>query len=249
MQVVVNSLLTEYARTGKGKAILVLHGWADSSQGWRDFAAKLAPDYEVIVPDLPGFGGTAAPDEAWGLDDYAAFVGEFLKKIRVKPYAVIAHSNGGAVAVRGLASGKLRADKLVLLASAGIRNQYKGRKKVIRLMAKTGKALTTPLPKSIRKSLRRKVYKSIGSDMLVVERLQQTFKKIVTDDIQADAARLHVPTLLIYGADDLHAPALYGQVLHNLIDESTLEVLPGTGHFVHLDKPQQTLKLVQDFLK
>src|SRR5260370_39081413 len=103
MQVVVNSLLTEYSRAGSGKVVLVLHGWADSSKGWRDFQTKLSEDYDVIVPDLPGFGGTATPPEAWGLNDYAAFVGEFLQKIHVSPYAIVAHSNGGAIAVRGLA--------------------------------------------------------------------------------------------------------------------------------------------------
>jgi pimeloyl-ACP methyl ester carboxylesterase len=248
MQAVVDSLMTEYTRAGKGKPVLVLHGWGDSSKGWQEFQKALAEDYDVIVVDVPGFGGTQAPEQTWGLDEYAAFVAEFLKKILVKPHAIIAHSNGGAVAVRGLAKDLLHTDKLVLLDSAGIRDQYSGRVKAIRLITKAGKALTMPLPKSVKKKLRRKVYKSVGSDMLVVERLQETFKRVVTDDVQRDAAILHVPTLLMYGEDDLATPKQYGRILHNLINNSQLETIPDAGHFVHLDKPAIVLEKVRKFM-
>jgi pimeloyl-ACP methyl ester carboxylesterase len=248
MQVVVNSLLTQYERVGKGNSVLVLHGWGDNSKGWREFAGQLAGDYDVIVPDLPGFGGTATPKEAWGLDDYASFVRDFLGKIRVRPYAVIGHSNGGAMAIRGLANADFQADKLVLIDSAGIRSEYLGRKKALRIVTKTGKLFTAPLPRGIKKRLRRKVYETIGSDMLVVERLQETFKKVVTDDVQKDAAMLKLPTLLVYGEDDLDTPVQYGRIFHNLVDGSLLEVVPGAGHFAHRDKPDRVLELIQEFL-
>lgn len=248
MQVVVNSLLTQYERVGKGKTVIVLHGWGDSSKGWQAFQEVLSKDYDVVVIDLPGFGGTQTPAVSWGLDDYAAFIQDFMKKIRVKPYAIIAHSNGGAIAVRGIAKSLLSPERLILLDSAGIRNLYKGRKKILRVITKTGKLMTLPLPKTVKKRLRRKVYKTVGSDMLVVERLQETFKRVVTDDIQTDAATLDIPTLLVYGEDDLATPVQYGRILHNLISHSTFEIVPEAGHFVHLDKPDPVLDTVRGFL-
>jgi pimeloyl-ACP methyl ester carboxylesterase len=248
MQVVVDSLLTQYERVGKGKPVVILHGWADSSNGWQAFRNGLADTFDVISIDLPGFGGTEVPTMAWGLDEYAAFVGAFLKKIRVKPYALIGHSNGGAIAVRGLANGSLSTERLVLLDSAGIRSMYKGRNKVLRTITKTGKFVVMPLPKALKKRLRKKVYKAVGSDMLVVERLQETFKRVVTDDIQANAAVLHTRTLLIYGEDDLATPIQYGRILHNLISGSIFEIVPEAGHFVHLDKPEVVIKRIRGFL-
>src|ERR1700729_4223410 len=114
MQVVVDSLLTQYERQGKGKAVLVLHGWGDNSKGWQAAGAELAKNFDVVIVDLPGFGGTQAPKETWGLDDYAVFAEDFLKKVGIKPFGIVAHSNGGAIAIRGLAHGKLQTDKLVL---------------------------------------------------------------------------------------------------------------------------------------
>ena len=249
MQVVVDSLLTEYVRGGKGKSVLVLHGWGDSSKGWREFQRELAEAYDVLVVDLPGFGGTQAPAEAWGLDEYAAFVAAFLKKIDVRPFAIIGHSNGGAIAIRGLAKGLLHATRLVLLDSAGIRGVYKGRTKAIRLMTKAGKALTMPLPKNVKARLRRKVYSTIGSDMLVVERLQETFKRVVTDDVCADAARLTLPTLLMYGENDTAAPVRFGQLLQAQIIGSKIEIIADAGHFVHLDQPKAVMTKIREFLK
>lgn len=250
MQVVVDSLLTHYEVHGKGKLVLLLHGWGDSVAGLSGLQKALAKHCQVLAVDLPGFGGSEAPHEVWGLDDYARFVAHFLRKTEFKtPHVVVGHSNGGAIAVRGLATGELSADTLVLLASAGIRGTYKGRVKALRYITKFGKALTMPLPKSIKAKLRRKVYHTVGSDMLVAEHLQETFKKVVTDDIRADAKQLKLPTLLIYGENDDATPLWFAQTLHELISGSTLEVLPDAGHFVHLDRQGEVVAAIQEFAK
>lgn len=250
MQVIVDSLLASYVREGKGETVLLLHGWADSAAGLSGLLKSLQGRYDVIALNLPGFGGTAAPKTPWGLDEYAQFTAHFLDKIGVKRvHAIVAHSNGGALAIRGLAQGQLEAAKLVLLGSAGIRNVYKGRNRALRIMAKTGKLFTLPLPPAAKKKLRQKVYKTIGSDMLVAEHLQETFKRVVTDDVQADARQLSLPVLLIYGEADDATPVSYGKQFHQLIEGSRLETLPGAGHFVHLDRPGEVERAVLEFLR
>ena len=250
MQVVVDSLLTHYEAKGSGKLVVLLHGWGDSAIGLKDLQTALAKNYKVVAMDLPGFGGTQAPPQAWGLSEYAHFVEHFLVKIRAEnTYALVGHSNGGAIAIRGLGQGWLQAERLVLMASAGVRGTYKGRMKVLRLVTKAGKAFTTPLPKGVKKRLRQKVYSTVGSDMLVAEHLQETFKKVVTDDVRADAARLRLPTLLLYGENDQSTPLWYGQQYHELINNSTLEVLAGAEHFVHLERPHEVTKAIEGFLQ
>lgn len=250
MQVIVDSLLTHYETHGHGKTILLLHGWGDTVTGLKTLQASLAKKYKVIALDLPGFGGSQAPGAAWGLDDYAYFVGHFLAKIDAKQLKAIAgHSNGGAIAIRGMARGWLSAERLVLLASAGIRGEYKGRVKALRLITKAGKALTAPLPKSVKERLRKKVYKTVGSDMLVAEHMQETFKRVVTDDVREDAVRIALPTLLIYGDKDESTPLGYAKIFNEAIKGSRLEVLPGAGHFVHLDEPEKAAKLITEFLR
>lgn len=250
MQVIVDSLVTHYEVQGKGKPLLLLHGWGDNVAGLKRLQMALAGHYRVLAVDLPGFGGTQAPQTVWGLDEYAQFVAHFLAKIDEGAlWAIVGHSNGGAIAIRGLAKRWLSSEKLVLLASAGIRGEYKGRVKAIRLITKAGKVLATPLPRSVKDRLRKKVYQTAGSDMLVAEHLQESFKKVVTDDVRADAAQLQLPVLLIYGEQDESTPVRYGEFLHQAIDGSVLEILPGAGHFIHNDRPDDVAQAIKEFLQ
>src|SRR3989338_378208 len=249
MQVVVESLLTTYKDSGKGKGVLLLHGWGDTMATFSQLEESLSSYYRVVSVDLPGFGKTQAPSQVWGLNEYANFVASFISKIDFNPYVIIAHSNGGDIAIRGLAAGKLSAEKLVLLASAGIRGQYKGRVKVIRLITKVGKIATAPLPASVKNKLRRMVYNTVGSDMLVAEHLQETFKKVITDDVRTDATKLKIPTLLIYGDKDEQTPPKLGQLLRDAIPKSKLVIVEGAGHHVHQDEPEQVLGHIEELLR
>lgn len=248
MQVIVNGLATSFERTGSGPQVLVLHGWADRGASWYAYAEALAANYEVIVPDLPGFGGTEAPKTVWGLDDYSQFVAAFIAKLKLNPRAVVGHSNGGAIAIHGLAQGIFRADKLVLLASAGIRGENKGRRAVWRAVAKTGKLATAPLPAAARQKLRRKLYKAAGSDMLIAEHLQETFKRVVAADVRDDARRVGVPALLVYGTADTDAPLHYGELLAEAMPHAKLVSLPGVGHFLQQDAPSEVTRLTKEFV-
>lgn len=245
----VDGLLTTYDVSGEGNALLLLHGWGDKSVNLGAPFKPLAKHYRLINVDLPGFGGTASPSEPWDLTNYATFVAHFLDKIgEQKLLGIIGHSNGGAIAIRAVGRGIISADKLVLLASAGVRGSYNTRSKAQRLIVKAGKLVITPLPARLKHRIRRRVYDAIGSDMFVAEHLQETFKRVVTDDVQADAAKIAVPTLLIYGETDLATPVAYGEMFHQLIHDSTLEVLPGAGHFVQLDRTNEVVTSVEEFL-
>lgn len=247
MQAVVSGLLTTYQERGKGKDLLLLHGWGDDHKTFAGLGGELAKDYHVIALDLPGFGATQMPDSVWGLGDYAGFVADFINKLGIKPYAVIAHSNGGSVAIKGLATGEFETQKLVLLASAGIRDRQKVRKLATKLVAKVGKAATFWLPESAKRRLRKKLYGVAGSDMLAAPHLQETFKKTVRQDVQDDAKKLQVPTLLLYGQEDKATPPLYGEIYQNLIPVAELYILPRAGHFIHHDQQQEAIKQIKDF--
>lgn len=248
MQVVVNDLLTNYELAGSGQLLLFLHGWGDNSAGSTVLRQRLAQKYQVLAPDLPGFGKTQAPKTAWTLDDYAEFVQTLLHKLDLgQPYAVLGHSNGGAIAIRAIALDTLQPQKLILLAAAGIRSGNTARKVFLQILAKLGNIATIGLPERYRKSLRKQLYRASGSDMLVVENMQDTFKNTVKQDVQADAAEVTQPTLLIFGKTDTAVPPQMGQRYHDLIKGSELHML-SAGHFVHLDQPQQTAQLIEDFL-
>jgi len=249
MQVVVNNLLTEYNLSGSGKTVVLLHGWGDSMTGLDDLRLKLAKSFQVISLDLPGFGKSQTPSSSWGLDDYAKFVDDFLTKLALKADTIIGHSNGGAIAIRGLGRGILKSHRLVLLAASGIRGETNFKISLIRLVTKSGKFIVSPLPASIKKRLRQKVYKATGSDMLVAEKLQESFKKIIIDDVRADATNIKIPSLILYGREDVATPPKFGEIFHDLINNSKLEIIDSAGHFIQHDQPEIVFSLISDFIK
>lgn len=62
----VDGLKLQYLTAGHGPAILLLHGYAETSRMWRPLIARLAGHFTVIAPDLPGIGGSEIPKD--GLD-------------------------------------------------------------------------------------------------------------------------------------------------------------------------------------
>ena len=249
MQIVVNGLLTHYEKQGKGKLVLMLHGWGDSSAGLKGVIKSLSQDYQVVALDLPGFGATQPPKDVWNLDNYADFVEAFLSKLELpQPYGVVAHSNGGALSIRAVALGNLKPDRLVLLAASGIRSSKKFKRFLLKVLAKTGNIATVWMPERYRQGLRQSLYGAVGSDMLVVPTLEETFKKTVRQDTQKDAAKVVTKTLLIYAANDTDIPPADGERYNKLMPNSHLEVVANAGHFVHRDAPDQVNKLIKDFL-
>lgn len=249
MQIVVDDLLTHYELQGSGKLIVLLHGWGDNLQGLASLQKTLAQDYQVLAIDLPGFGGTQVPHDTWDLTNYVNFVAATLTKLKLaQPYALIGHSNGGAVSALAVGSGVLQPAKLVLLAASGLRHKGGARRLLLNIIAKTGNLATLWMPARYRTSLRKSLYTAAGSDLLVVPELEETFKKTVRQDIAADAAQVSIPTLLIFGRDDTAVPPSDAEHYHELIVNSELHIIKDAGHFVHLDQPQKTTHLLQEFL-
>jgi pimeloyl-ACP methyl ester carboxylesterase len=250
MQIVVDGLLIHYELPGlaKGKLILLLHGYGDSSRGFATLHQQLSQDHSVLSLDLPGFGASQPPKEVWDLDNYGDFLRSFFTKLELpQPDTVIGHSNGGALAIRAIATGKLNPKKLVLIASAGIRNNQKFKRFILKIIAKTGNIATVWMPGRYRQALRKRLYGVAGSDQDVVPELKETFRKIVRQDVQKDARQLNVDTLLIYGRNDRAVPLADGKLYNQLIKNSRLEVLDA-GHFVHADRPDEVYKLIEGFL-
>lgn len=251
MHVIVNKLLTTYNQIGSGdKTILFLHGWADSGKTFDMLAREVIAankDYSALIIDLPGFGGTASPPGAWDLSDYAAFTADFLKKLNKEPVAIVGHSNGGAIAINGLSNGILQSHKLILIGSAGIRDSST-KKVIMKLLAKPAKIAIKATPKSTQKRIRQKLYTAVGSDYLIAEHMQETFKKVVGYDVRSEASQLKMPVCLIYGEKDTATPPAYGEILAAVIPKSKLHVIPLVGHFVHQEQAHNVARISLDFI-
>ena len=227
----------------------MFHGWGGSLHGFDLLAPNLATAHRVISLDLPGFGGTEAPSETWNLDNYIDFVKSFIQKLDLKVEVLVGHSFGGRIAIKGLATKSLTADQLILIGSAGLAKSQTLRNVILKILTKIGN-LISYLPPFIfwRQQLRRKLYRAIGSDYLDAGVLRQTYLKIIAEDLSNVAPNVSVPTLLIWGEDDITTPLADGRRLASFIPHSQLEIIKDADHDVHQQKPEQVNELINKFL-
>ena len=86
-----------YKTTGKGKAVVLLHGFIEEGSMWDETVKVLSKNNRVIVPDLEGFGKSPFSGSALSMEYYAEEVCAMLKKEKVKKCVLLGHSMGGYV--------------------------------------------------------------------------------------------------------------------------------------------------------
>lgn len=250
MKVNINGIDTSYIQEGSGEAVLILPGWSATSPVYNILIKQLAQKYCVTALDLPGFGITPEPDEAWGIDDYADFVTEFIKKMGLDNVTLIGHSFGGRIIINLFNRQRaFTVRKVVLIDSAGIKNpltdtQKKRQQKFKRLKKLYGGALFKAIfPKAIEK-LQNKYGSADYAAASPV--MKQTLVKTVSTDYTNTIGNINADTLLIWGENDTATPLSNGQMMNRLIDGSKLEVISGAGHFPFIDKPFEFRKIIKE---
>ncbi len=232
---------------------------------------------QLFALDLPGFGESPAPkfvqpldpfnkiqgrlessrtgdklgtphyknQGGWGVGDYAEVVSGFIKKLDLKNVVLVGHSFGGRIGIK-LASQKPNIiGKLILVDSAGFAMDT-GKKLAINLAAKIARPFFKP---KIMQGLRKKIYQAIGSeDYVEASGLTQTYLQVIGEDLTEDVKKIACPTLIIYGGDDTITPPSYGEKMNSLIPNSKLLILKNAGPFSFLDKPEEFVKNLNEFI-
>jgi len=261
-----------YRDQGKGKPVLLLHGFGASSYTWRHVEPALtASSHRVLTLDLKGFGLSDKPfDDSYSMFDQAALVSQFIDQLGLKEVSVVGHSLGGGVALvlaldKNPAKRK-RIAKLVLIDSVAYSQNIPIAFNILRtpILGKIGSSLV-PLDVQIRVALRLAYYDNSKFDSRDVKQyagplkdkgsrhaLIQTARKILPENLPELSSRyktIQIPALIIWCDHDKVIKPDIGQRLHYDLPNSTLRIIRSCGHLPQEEKPQQTVRLVQDFLK
>lgn len=243
---------THYRRSQPNlPTIFILHGWGSSSERWVGVIEQLSrAGYDVLAPDLPGFGQSVPPPVPWNVEEYAAWASAFLDSLNVRPLLIVGHSFGGRVAIRLLQSRPDLAQGLVLCASSGLKHPPTPKQRVAYIVAKLGNLIISiPGLSALRNLARRALYRSIGEyDYYRTSGImRETFQRVNEHDIAPGLETFAHPTLLIWGDQDQATPLADAHRFHSLISGSRLEILPGAGHRVYYERMEAFCGLVGEF--
>jgi len=104
-----------YTKGGSGPAVLLLHGFAETSRMWNPILPVLADKFTVIAPDLPGIGGSSIPSSAMDMKTAAIQIHDLVRSLGVQKARVVGHDIGLMVAYAYAAQFPAEVEKLVVM--------------------------------------------------------------------------------------------------------------------------------------
>jgi pimeloyl-ACP methyl ester carboxylesterase len=242
-------LTVRYQVGGQGPHALLLHGWGGAIESFGPVLDDLRRSYTVSALDLPGFGESSLPPSAWGSADYAQLILRVMDLVKLDRAHLIGHSFGGQVSIQLAASAAERVDKLVLVASAGIRVRPALTTRLKRGAARLGRWLATH-GGWVGEGLRARIYRRVQSqDYANAGPLRPTLVRVINEDLKPLLPLIKSPTLVVWGAQDRDVPLTAARLLVQRIPQAQLDVFENAGHFVYLDQFERFRLLVGRFLR
>jgi len=221
--------------------ILILHGWRVPIERYLPLKNLfIKAGFKVFIPQLPGFSNGKILSKTHALDDYVQFVIDFAEKNKLDRFFLIGHSFGGRVAIKLTASYPEKVKALVLTGVPAIRD--KDIKKLLFLiLAKIGKVVCTIPPFCLlERKAKKLLYHSAGEwDYYETKGLmRETFKKIISEDLEHLLPKIKAPSLLLWGEKDKIVPVSIAQQMVNKIPRAKLTVISNVSHKFPYEQPK-----------
>ena len=246
--VIINGIRIRESIVGAGQPLLLLHGWGASIELLKPLALRMSRlGYHCFSLDLPGFGASGEPRQAFTIFDYASFCLAYLNHHQLPAVNCFGHSLGGRIGLILGAEHSDRISKLALSNSAGVKTEAALH---TRFRLSAYKSLRNNLEragaKSAADSLRSLYGRRFGSDdyQKASPVMRQTLVNIVNQDLLDCAERVSVPTVLIWGDEDQETPLWMGRKLEAAIPDAALIVHAGAGHYAYRDFPDKTASIM-----
>lgn len=248
----------EYGPAGD-RAVVLLHGYSASIEWWEQVAPRLARDQRVIAIDLVGHGGSEAPNDGapYRAAEQAKAVHTALVQLGVRHAALIGHSMGGAVSAelarqypdlveRVVVSDTPAADDLVTMPLLGkmvcwpvispALDRFRTVDAITESSLQTGFGADYPVPDYAHRSLERLTYAGVCDSTEGPHPVVETL------------AALHKPVLVLWGDQDVLTPTA-PNVERYTEAGLTPVVIKGSGHTPMVERPDQFLAAVTDFVR
>ena len=248
----------------EGPNLLLLHGTGSSLQSWRACLPGLAAHFNLLIPDLPGHGGSQAfADRQASLPRMAAAVGDLLTALDWQPTLVTGHSAGAAVMVQMSLDGRLPQARGLLAVNGALQplpglmglvapavaklasrsawlpawvSRHAGQPRALtNLIASTGSRLDDAGVQHYRELLKQPEHLRGVLDMLASWQL---------DDLQARLPELRTPLWLAAGLADRTVAPVQSLELARWLPGASFHPLPGLGHLAHEEAPERVNALL-----
>jgi pimeloyl-ACP methyl ester carboxylesterase len=243
-------------------AVVMLHGFACSIGWWDQMTPALARDHHVIRFDLLGHGGSEKPKKGYGMESQARLVAGALDRLDVRRAAVVGHSMGGSVATALAEQRPALVESMVILDSPSKSGDaelpFTARLGFVPVL---GQAIDRVVPDAM---VRDGLSSAFANGFDVPDRFVDDFRDMTYtsyddshrassdyNDESGLAERLadeSLPLLVIFGSKDELVDPESAQC-YRTVPGARIVVLDGVGHSPHVERPEATARLIENFLR
>jgi pimeloyl-ACP methyl ester carboxylesterase len=267
-ELAVHGTTLAWGELGDGPPLVLLHGLMDSHRTWRRAAPHLASHFRLLLPDLPGCGGSGRPDASYSLGWHAEVLAEWMAAIGVERAHICGHSYGAGIAQWMLLEQRARVDRLALVSAGGL-----GRRVALGMRLASfpvlGSRLTPPALRYLLPTVLRLTSTTFGhmepeeADAFVqwlrvpgtdvafqrsLEGVINFFGQYVQTMDRVDEVADLPPIAVFWGTKDPILPFAQGREILKRSEGVTLTRYEGCGHYPHLDHPQRFSRDLVAFL-
>ena len=254
---------------GAGDPILCLHGLGANTYSWRNFITPFSQNNKLILVDFKGCGKSPKPrDTHYSIEEKVDDIYNLIIGGNLTNLTLVGNSLGGAIAlllaIRLENEKSDRLSKLILIDSAGDKKSLPPHLNLLRSPLGTPMIYLSPSKLAAKITLRMcyydgtkitkeqvKAYAAPLASLGGRHALLQTARQCIpenADELIAAASTITVPTLIIWGREDKVIPLKVGELLHQLLPNSTLEIIEECGHIPQEEKPDETIARISRFL-
>ena len=252
-----NSLLS-YRDEGNGTPLVLVHGFCESKEVWKDFSAILSSKFRVITPDLPGFGESKLEDPNTSMDYYADKLHALLNHLNIHKCILVGHSLGGYIGLAFAEKYEHRLWGLGLFHSTAFEDTQEkkdNRDRTIKFVEKHGveafaSTAVTPLfypPKreELKKEIELMIRIAAGSSKEGVIAAAQAMRD--RKDRTNVLKKIKCPVLVVVGKEDQAVTLEKSLQQCCLPHHSVVHFLADAAHMGLFERKKDTLKIVEGF--
>ena len=245
-----------YSTSGTGTAVVLLHGFGEDGRVWKNQAMAL-PNYQVIIPDLPGSGGSDRIADM-SMEGLAGSVKAVLDDEKADRCVLIGHSMGGYVTLAFAALFPDRLQGFGLFSStayADSEEKKATRRKGIQFMEKHGafEFLKASVPNLFSATTKEQNPSLVQQHLQALphfstEVLMAYYEAMIQRPDRTDIlAKSEVPVLFVLGEQDTAVPLSDGLAQSHLPTVSYVKLLQASGHMGMLEEPESGNEALQEF--
>jgi non-heme chloroperoxidase len=237
-----------YSRRGVGPTIILLHGWCLNRAMWTYQEAALIDAYDVVCPDMPGFGASWSVPGPYDLPSYARSLSSLIDDLAVDAVRVAGFAFGAAVALAAVQAGESRIRALALVAPPSAATApYERMPKAMRRdwPQFAQRSAESILKQAHSEATMRWLGEMFGATPLSVA--LATVQVLAQFEPAKAAQGVDVPALLIHGEQDDIVPLSVSEQCAAVLGAATLARVPESGHLVPIDQKEQTARLLAEF--